>query len=69
VGLELRDRGDGTVVLEVSDDGCGLSGAEPGVGMRGMAERALLIDAELEISSMPGTGTRLRLEVPAGAVA
>lgn len=69
VDMRLRHGGDGNVVLEVSDDGRGLYGAEPGIGMRGMAERALLVDAELEISSGRGVGTLLRLEVPAGAPA
>ena len=57
------------VVLDVRDDGTGLAGAEPGIGMRGMAERALLVDADLEISSAPDAGTHLRLEVPIGAAA
>jgi len=69
VELRVRDRGDGVVVLDVCDDGHGLAGSDPGIGMRGMAERALLVDADLEISSAPDAGTHLRLEVPIGAAA
>jgi len=59
-----------TVVLEVADDGRGIGAAREGAGLRGMRERALLIGAMLDIwspdeVSATGTGTRIRLTVPA----
>ncbi|GHE60900.1 sensor histidine kinase [Streptomyces thermocarboxydus] len=59
-----------TVVLEVADDGRGIGAAREGAGLRGMRERALLIGATLDIwspdeVSATGTGTRIRLTVPA----
>ncbi|MET7295685.1 sensor histidine kinase [Streptomyces griseoloalbus] len=69
--VEVSLRGaDACVVLEVSDDGRGLGAAREGAGLRGMRERALLIGADLDISSpdgtsATGTGTRIRLTVPA----
>jgi len=68
VELTLARRPD-ALVLGVRDDGRGLAGARPGVGMRGMAERALLVDADLEIASVSTGGTRVRLEVPLEAAA
>ena len=68
VGLRLG-AADDVVVLEVSDDGRGIGAARPGTGLRGMAERALLVDADLAVSSEPGRGTRLQLEVPVEAAA
>ncbi|WP_184762833.1 HAMP domain-containing sensor histidine kinase [Streptomyces griseoloalbus] len=69
VQVSLRGA-DACVVLEVSDDGRGIGAAREGAGLRGMRERALLIGAALDISSpdgtsVPGTGTRIRLTVPA----
>jgi two-component system sensor histidine kinase UhpB len=64
VWLELRAAPEG-VVLEVRDDGCGLS--EPALassnGIRGMRERAMLVDATLSIASRPGAGTTVRLAI------
>jgi two-component system sensor histidine kinase UhpB len=37
----------------------------PTVGIRGMRERAVLVGAELELQSLPGAGTTVRLVVPA----
>jgi two-component system, NarL family, sensor histidine kinase UhpB len=51
------------VVLRVSDDGRGLDGAEPGAGIQGMRERALLVGGELELSSPEGGGAEVRLEL------
>lgn len=61
VGLRHAD---GAVVLEVADDGRGIEAACEGAGIRGMRERALLAGAALDISSTPGTGTRIRLTTP-----
>jgi two-component system, NarL family, sensor histidine kinase UhpB len=57
----------GEVVLAVKDDGRGFDQtSEPeGSGIRGMRERALLVRARLEIESAPGSGTTVRLRVPA----
>jgi signal transduction histidine kinase len=55
---------DGTVVVEVSDDGVG--GADPasGTGLRGLADRVEALDGSLEVESPIGAGTSLRAEVP-----
>jgi two-component system, NarL family, sensor histidine kinase UhpB len=66
IELELRLHDDG-LVLVVTDDGRGITGDEgEGPGIRGMRERALLIDADLRIDSPYGQGTRVRLDVPRG---
>lgn len=62
VDLTLRHTA-GTVVLDVSDDGRGMGRAREGAGIRGMRERALLIDAALDIGPAPTGGTRVRLTV------
>lgn len=56
---------DGTVRLRIADDGRGGVSRE-GAGIRGMRERALLIGARLTISSPPGQGTEVLLDVPVG---
>jgi two-component system sensor histidine kinase UhpB len=66
VQLDARD---GKAELVVRDDGAGFDvGATPeGAGLRGMRERAVLIGAALDVTSIPGAGTtvRLGLAVPA----
>jgi two-component system, NarL family, sensor histidine kinase UhpB len=63
VSLGLVRRGEG-VRLEVTDDGCGVSDAEPqGAGIRGMRERAVLVGAHLVIRSQPGVGTAVTLDL------
>ncbi|GAA2566093.1 MULTISPECIES: HAMP domain-containing sensor histidine kinase [Streptomyces] len=57
-------RVDGAVTLTIADDGRGIEAAHEGAGIRGMRERALLIGAALDITSAPGTGTRIRLTAP-----
>jgi two-component system, NarL family, sensor histidine kinase UhpB len=54
----------GGVLLAVTDNGRGLPDAKNGSGLDGMRERAMLIDAELSISSSAGTGTTVMLTVP-----
>lgn len=62
VGLSLRVRG-AALVLRVTDDGRG-GVAEDGAGIRGMRERALLVNATLTIDSPPGHGTVVCLTIP-----
>lgn len=71
--VRLRSR-NGRIVLEISDEGRGfdpppLTGPEATqrpehIGLRGMRERAVLMNGSLRIRSRPGRGTRVRVEVP-----
>jgi signal transduction histidine kinase len=66
VGLSF-DRG---VQLTVCDNGRGFrpmtrgTGAGAGLGLRGIRERAALLQAQLAITSSPGRGTTVRVKVP-----
>jgi signal transduction histidine kinase len=55
---------DGTVTVEVADDGVG--GADPanGSGLRGLADRVAALDGTLVVDSPQGSGTRVRAEIP-----
>jgi signal transduction histidine kinase len=57
-----RTNGQATVI--VADDGIG--GADPtrGTGLRGLADRLEALEGRLEVQSSPGTGTRIRAEIP-----
>jgi signal transduction histidine kinase len=56
------------VVLTVSDNGVGFvpSGVDAGQGegLRNMAERARLLGGHLTVTSLPGRGTEIHLEIP-----
>jgi signal transduction histidine kinase len=56
------------IVLEVRDDGGGFDAAAPlrGLGLASMRERAASAGGRLAITSAPGTGTTVRLSIPAG---
>lgn len=55
------------VRLAVRDNGSGLNGHSEGNGIRGMRERALLVNAELAVGpGRTGEGTEIQLLVPAG---
>jgi two-component system sensor histidine kinase UhpB len=67
VRLSLQ-RVNGSVVLEILDDGCGLDPAcAEGGGLRGIRERALIVGGTAAIEPGPHGGVDVRLEVPAGA--
>ena len=57
-------RGDGALMVMVSDDGVG--GADPtgGSGLSGLVDRIAVLDGTLEIESPAGEGTTIRAEVP-----
>ena len=57
---------DGSVTVEVRDDGAG--GADPasGSGLRGLADRVAALDGRLEVISPPGAGTVVRAVIPCG---
>jgi signal transduction histidine kinase len=58
------ERANGTLRVEVRDDGIG--GADPaaGTGLRGLEDRLAALDGRLEVSSPDGSGTVVRAEVP-----
>lgn len=51
------------LTLRIADDGCGGVDRE-GAGINGMRERALLVNAELTITSPQDGGTEVRLVIP-----
>lgn len=53
----------GRLTLRIRDDGSG-GVLREGAGIRGMRERALLVGARLTITSRPGNGTEVLLDVP-----
>ncbi len=58
---------DRTLALEVRDDGCGFDAGHPterALGLVSMEERALALGGRLEVTSVPGTGTTIRLVCP-----
>ena len=57
-------RVNGSVVVDVSDDGVGGADATHGSGLRGLADRVAALDGTLAIESPAGRGTRLHAEIP-----
>ena len=55
----------GKVVLSVEDDGIGFRPLDPqGLGLQGLRERVELVGGQVLISSTPGNGSQVRVEVP-----
>ena len=63
VELGISRRED-SLVLRVTDDGVGCSGANFGAGIQGMKERAQMVGGRLELLPRSGGGTEVRLEIP-----
>ncbi|HYD16757.1 MAG TPA: sensor histidine kinase [Candidatus Nanoarchaeia archaeon] len=59
---------DGRIVVAVQDDGAGFDTRRPagGLGLLGIAERVESLEGKLVISSQPGKGTLIRVEIPTG---
>jgi signal transduction histidine kinase len=70
VSVRLSATAGGTVRLVVEDDGCGFRPEDLGTstsvsyGMVGMRERAELVGAHLSVTTIPGEGTRVQVDVP-----
>ena len=64
VWLDLHTTSD-RLTLRIADDGKGGVAVE-GAGINGMRERAVLVNADLTISSPKGEGTEVRLVIPLG---
>lgn len=62
------DPSEGRLQLEVRDNGCGITPADTSkfnsFGIRGMIERAGLLDGKLTVSGMSGRGTTVHLSIP-----
>jgi len=60
----------GNIVMEISDSGKGFDTHQPpkGQGLRNMRERVQMLGGQVTITSNPGKGTRLRvqLKLPSG---
>jgi signal transduction histidine kinase len=59
-------RRDGTLVVEVVDDGIGGADSERGSGLRGLADRVEALGGTLRVWTPRGEGTRVRAEMPCG---
>ena len=55
---------DGTLVIEVRDDGRGGAEDRLGTGLRGLADRVGALSGSLAVISPSGTGTIVRAEIP-----
>jgi signal transduction histidine kinase len=63
--VRVREQ-EGTLEVEVADDGCGGADASKGTGLRGLEERLHALDGTLSVESKPGKGTRLVARIPLG---
>jgi len=66
VDVGLRD---GSLVIEVADDGIGGADPSSGSGLRGLADRVEALGGQLDVASPAGHGTVLRAEIPLGDAA
>ena len=70
VSIRLALHGD-HLILTIEDDGVGIRPETPGAGMglRSMRDRAGVLDGAIEISALPGGGTRVCCRAPVRAAA
>ena len=61
--VQLR-RDNGSLLVEVADDGVGGADAARGSGLRGLADRVSALDGRLEVESPVGGGTTVRASIP-----
>jgi signal transduction histidine kinase len=54
------------LIAEVTDDGIGGAAARSGSGLRGLTDRVQALGGRLILTSPPGRGTTVRMEIPGG---
>ena len=63
--LDIRvDRQNGTLAVEIADDGVGGASTSAGSGLRGLLDRVEALDGRLYVTSPAGGGTTIRAEIP-----
>jgi signal transduction histidine kinase len=60
------ERRDGTVEVEVSDDGVGGASVDSGSGLRGLEDRVAALEGRFRVMSPPGEGTTVEASIPCG---
>jgi signal transduction histidine kinase len=55
---------DGTIRVQVTDDGDGGADADNGTGLRGIADRVAAVGGTMHLDSPPGAGTHLEIDLP-----
>jgi signal transduction histidine kinase len=65
VGVDAA-RENGSLVVEVTDDGIGGADPEAGSGLRGLLDRVSAVGGRLDVDSPPGRGTTVRVTLPCG---
>jgi signal transduction histidine kinase len=58
------ERRNGTLEVEVSDDGAGGADPDSGSGLRGLADRVAALDGSFTVRSEPGAGTTVEARIP-----
>jgi signal transduction histidine kinase len=58
------ERANGSLTVEVADDGVGGADLSSGSGLRGLQDRLAALDGSLSLESPAGGGTRLRARIP-----
>jgi signal transduction histidine kinase len=59
-------RSNGSLIVEIVDDGIGGADTERGTGLRGLADRVEALGGRLRVWTPHGGGTRVRAELPCG---
>jgi signal transduction histidine kinase len=65
IGVDAA-RDNGSLVVEVTDDGVGGADPEAGSGLRGLLDRVSAVGGRLDVTSPPGGGTVVRVTLPCG---
>jgi signal transduction histidine kinase len=64
VGVTVVADDHGSLLVEVTDDGCGGAGDGIGTGLRGLRDRVEAVGGNLVVDSPEGRGTSIRAEIP-----